>query len=91
MHGPHFLTCPAIRSSHTLLLLHHIHCYYFIPGNVSTSSHALVLLQHTHCSHFITEKKKAHSHNVPPAGLELTITDLGFSSTQKEKEKRHSE
>ena len=54
IHCSHFITCPAIASSHTLLLLHHIHYSYFIAGYVSTSSHALLLLQHMHCPHFIT-------------------------------------
>ena len=43
-----------ITSSHTLLLLHHMHCYYSITCTDITSSHALLLLSYMHCYYFIT-------------------------------------
>ena len=66
-----------------MLVLHHMHCSYSNTCTALTSSQAL-LFHHMHCYHCFTC-------TVPPAGIELTITDLGFfSSTQKEKEKRHT-
>ena len=53
MHAYHFITCAAINSSQTLLLLHHIllhhmHCSHFITCTAITSSHTLLLLHHMH-------------------------------------------
>ena len=55
----YFIACTAIKSSQTLLLLHHIllhhmHCSHFITCPAITSSHTLLLLHHIHCSYFIT-------------------------------------
>jgi len=109
MHVYYFIACTAIKSSQTLLLLHHILLLHI---TALTSSHALLLLPHIHCSYFTTFTTTLssqamltlhHMHcyftmfnaitfacTVQPAGIELTITDLGFSSTRKEKEKRRT-
>ena len=99
----YFTTFTALTSSHTLLLLPHIRCSYFITYTTPTSSQAMLVLHHMHCSYSntctaLTSSQALLFHHVqcyhclpctvPPAGIELTITDLGFSSTQKEKEKR---
>ena len=100
----YFSTCTALTSSHALLLLPHIHCSYFTTCTATTSPQAMLVLHHMHYYYSNTRTALTSSqallfHHVqfyhcltctaPPAGIELTITDLGFSSTQKEKEKRH--
>ena len=77
MYYDYFITCTAITSSHTLLLLHHMYPYYSTTGTVITPSHALLLLPlfHMHCD---------------AGGNRTHGAAFGFSSTQKEKEKRRT-
>ena len=96
IHYSHFITCPAIASSHTLLFLHHIHYSYFITGYVSTSSHALLLLpthallslHHRHCYFTICTAITVSHALCGQRGSNPRLLTLIFSSTQKEKEKK---
>ena len=57
-----------------------MHCYSFNTCTALTSPQALLLLHQMHCYHCFTC-------TVTPAGIDLTLTDFGFSSTKKEKDK----
>ena len=101
-----FTTYTALTSSHALLLLPHIRCSCFITYTTPTSSQAMLVLHHMHCSYSNTCTaltssqallllRQMHCYHcftctVPSVGIELTVTDFGFSSTQKDKEKRHT-
>ena len=37
------------NSSHALILLYHMHCYYFLTCSAITSPYALLLLHHMYC------------------------------------------